>query len=409
MRRTLIIIAIVVVVAGIGAAVYFFFFAGSAGVAVAPAGSTGLPSAGNSATGTSGGSLAAGTVPNSPTKVTARLVKIDAGPVVLGEAAVDVNVLLDGALATTTRAGSSTPDVSVEYIERQSGNIFSYLVNAGTLTRTSNKTLPGIQNAAWLPDGSNVFVQYLSGTDSSTINTYSLPANGQGGFFLPQNLSEISVGTNSILTLASGVNGSLGMVERPDGSKSVQAFSTPLSMVRAGFAGKDYLVYTKPSATLDGYAYLVDPSGNFSRIAGPLPGLVALASPLGTWVLVSWSESGVMSMELVNTKTRAVTALPVATIADKCIWSADESAIYCGIPIDPSANYAYPDDWYQGAVSFNDNIWKIDVAGRLAELELDFSSATDVELDAEALTIDPESKTLVFVNKNDGSLWSYQL
>ena len=70
---------------------------------------------------------------------------------------------------------------------------------------------------------------------------------------------------------------------------------------------------------------------------------------------------------------------------------------------------SYPDDWYQGAISFNDRIWKIDVAGRLAELTLDFSSATGKPLDAEALAVDPLSKELVFVNKIDGSLWGYQL
>ena len=107
--------------------------------------------------------------------------------------------------------------------------------------------------------------------------------------------------------------------------------------------------------------------------------------------------------------TRAVVALPVATIADKCVWTADESAIYCGIPTNPSASYAYPDDWYQGAISFNDRIWKIDVAGRLAQLTLDFSTTAKQSLDAEALSIDPLGKELVFVNKIDGSLWAYQL
>lgn len=112
---------------------------------------------------------------------------------------------------------------------------------------------------------------------------------------------------------------------------------------------------------------------------------------------------------LVNTSTHDALPVPVATIADKCAWTADDSAIYCGIPVSPPTGVNYPDDWYQGAVQFSDRIWKIQVSGRYAQLVLDFSKEANGSLDTEALALDPASSTLVFVNKNDGSLWSYQL
>ena len=116
-----------------------------------------------------------------------------------------------------------------------------------------------------------------------------------------------------------------------------------------------------------------------------------------------------MQMELVNTTTRETLPLPVATIADKCVWAVDDSGVYCGVPANPSANYVYPDDWYQGAVQFSDRIWKIDVAGRYAQLVLDFSKEAKVSLDAQALALDSANTTLAFINKTDGSLWVYQL
>ena len=213
-----------------------------------------------------------------------------------------------------------------------------------------------------------------------------------------------------MLTLASGVNGSVASLARIDGSRPATVFTTPLSSIRISFAGKgQYLAYTKPSGTLLGNAFLVDGTGRFSRLYGPAHGLVALASPLGKWVLVSYTRDTAMQMGLVNTATNETLLLPVATIADKCVWATDESALYCGIPVSPPTNGIYPDDWYQGAVSFSDRIWKIHVSGRYAQLILDFSKETDVPLDAEALAIDTAGTTLVFVNKNDGSLWSYQL
>ncbi|MBU6388781.1 hypothetical protein KGQ72_02830 [Patescibacteria group bacterium] len=401
MRRALIIIAVVLVLLGIGAFVYFMFFSSPSGVAVAPGGTANLPVAGQTSAGNGPGGTTStpGSPASAPVPVSARLVKISAGPVVPGE-----GVISKPGLA------SSSPETTINYIERQSGNIFSYSTLTKALTRTSNKTIPGIESASWLPDASLAFVRYLSGANFSTINTYALSTSSSIGFFLPQNLVDIAVSSANILTLASGVNGSTASLARTDGSHAATVFATPLSSLRASFAGKgQYLAFTKPSAALPGDAFLVDASGRFSRIAGPNNGLVALASPSGKWLLVSYTLGTGMQTELVNTATGEALPLPVATIADKCVWTADDAAIYCGIPVNPPSGFAYPDDWYQGAVSFNDRIWKIQVSGRYAELMLDFNKETKTPLDAESLAVDRANTTLVFVNKNDGSLWSYSL
>lgn len=415
MRHYLIIAAVGIVVVGVAVAAYFYFFTGGPSVVVAPNGTVSFPSAGQGTTpftnNTNGGASSGG----SPTTVSARLVKITSDIVVPGAAVVDIKAV----------NASSSPEVAVKYIERQSGNVFSYLVRVGTITRTSNRTVPGIQSAAWLPSASIAFVRYLSGEDFSTVNTYALPADDfattSQGFFLSQNLSNIAVSSTSpvgnqisngasVLTLASGVNGSVASVARADGTQSREVFSTPLAALRVAFAGKNqYLAFTKPSAALPGDAFLVDSAGHFARVAGPLGGLVALASPSGKFVLVSHSLNNTLQMRLVNTGTGEVIPLPVATIADKCVWTANEATIYCGIPLDPPAAYSYPDDWYQGAAHFSDRIWKIDVAGRFAQLVLDFPTETKDSLDAVALALNPAGTVLVFVNKNDGSLWSYAL
>lgn len=404
MRRILIITAIVILLIAGTVVAYFYFFATGATVTVAPP-STGssLPTAGEAAQTqvTQTPSVATSTASTSTT-APPRLVQIAAGPVVPGEVLVD-----------NKGNASTSADVAVSYIDQESGNVYSYLVHAASLTRTSNRTLPGIQLANWLPNASLAFVRYLSGSDLSTINSYALPSNSAGsdGFFLPQDLADISVSSTSVLTLASGVNGSVASLSHTDGSHSTEIFTTPLSALSVSFAGKNqYLAYTKASATLPGAAFIVDSKGNFSTIAGPLDGLVAKASPSGKWVLVSYTNNGTLQMNLIDVATGETLPLPVATIADKCVWTADDSAIYCGIPINPPANVNYPDDWYQGAVSFSDRLWKIDVTGRYAQLVLDFSKENNnVSLDAEALAIDPAQTTLVFINKNDGSLWSYSL
>lgn len=402
MRRILVIAASVIVLAGAGLAGYYYFFQKGPGLSVSQTPGASLPSAGSATSAlppVANAAITPGSL--SATRMNARLVRISAGPVVPGEAVVNITA--------SSTAASSSPDVSIEYIERQSGNIFSYLVHAGTLTRTSNRTLPGIESASWLPDGSVAFVRYLS-DDMSTVETYALDAGGSGGFFLPQGLSDIAVAQAGILELAEGTNGSVATLVHTDGTNSKNLFTSALSSLRASFAGKSqYIAFTKPAQSLPGYLFLVDSAGNFSRLAGPASGLVALASPSGGSVLVSSAQGGTMRLSLLDVATRKTTVLPVATIADKCVWAADGSVAYCAVPVAPSPDYSYPDDWYQGAVHFSDRIWKIDVGGRYAQLVFDPSTNGVGALDAEALAVDPADTTLVFINKNDGSLWSYGL
>ncbi len=412
MRRTLIIATVALVILAIAAGVYIMFFLNPK----SPTGQSGTPSsqfpiAGQTgASGTGGGKnggsgSAATATPGVPTVITNRLVQISAGPVVPGE------IVLDSKVVKVKGATTTPSKVSVQYLERESGNVFSYSATDKVLTRINNKTIPGLQSALWLPDGSSALVQYLSGADFSTVNTYALASSSSAGFFLTQNLSGIAVSPTQILTVvSSGLRSTVSLIH-VDGTKATPAFTTPLNAVRVSFLGKNqYLAFSKPSATLLGNAYVVNSLGRFSSIAGPLSGLTALGSPSGAWVLVSYtSNTSTLRTELVNAATGEVTALPIGTITDKCVWAADSSAVYCGVPMSPPTSFAYPDDWYQGAVSFSDRIWKVNVASRYAEMVLDFSQANKGALDATALAVDPNGTTLVFVNKNDRSLWAYSL
>ena len=403
MRRAFIIAAILIVLVGLGVVLYFTFFQSPGSVTVAPGPTnTSLPVAGNQTFPAGQGGAAQSATsstafPGAATSVTARLTKIAQGPVVPGEAVVDL----------AAPSASTTPDTLVSFIERQSGNIFTYSKQTKALTRTSNRTVPGIESAAWFPSGSMAFVQYLSGADFESVNTYGLSASGDSGFFLPQDLAGIAVSSTSILTLASGVNGSTASLSRIDGTHAAPIFSTPLTSLRVYYAGKSqYLAVTKASNSLPGAAFLVDAGGRFTRIAGPLPGLSALPSPSGKWALVSYT-SGAVQLQLVNVATGETLPLPVGTIADKCVWAYDDSTVYCGIPT--SAGGVLPDVWYQGALSFNDRLWKINVTGRYAQLVSDVSKEAGTPIDMTALSINKNGTLLVFVNKSDGSLWSYAL
>ncbi len=399
-KRTFIFAASIVAILFIGAGAYFLFFSSSqtgSGVSIG-----GFPLASSTGPGGSEGGFAllGQEEGASGAAAVARLSQIATGPVVPSMLAFD-------------SAASSTPSASqavVRYIDRPSGNVYSYDVTSGTNTRISNKTIPGVVEASWLPDGSRAYLRYLSNENGApTIATYALSANGTDGFYLPQDITALAANSTGVLALVSGANGSIATRATADYRNPKTAFQTPLGEIQVAFAGKDsYLVYTKPSATQNGYAFLVH-NGAFEQVAGPYKGLSTRISPDGTKALVSYrSTQGAMQLALLDLSTYATTALPVATLADKCVWAADSSSAYCGIPDSPPAAM-YPDDWYQGAAAFSDRVWRIDAKNRYVQLVLDPASAGKGAFDVTALALDPAEQVLSFVNKQDGSLWAYRL
>jgi hypothetical protein len=399
MKRTLIIVAVIIVLLGIGVGLYLFLRP-TAHLTVGSSGAFGDTGAGTATTqGTTPVNTSAG---SAGTVVAPNLIKITAGPVSAGEVAFDIPPV-------STSSTTFTPgDVGVRYIDRESGNVYQYYALTRKLTRLSDKTLPGIQVASWLPDGSAAFVQFLAQASGvSHVDTYELPFDGNGGYFLQQDLAQATViGSSSVFTLTANANGSVGSSASADGSVVKTLFTSPLSSIVGRAAGASIVAVTKASSELDGYAFTLS-GGVFTPILGPLRGLTILPSPSGNIILYSYTDGSALHMAALDLVTGTVTNLPLATLAEKCVWTSNNSSLYCAIPTTVSGNL--PDDWYQGAVSFTDRVWRIDLTTRLATLVFDPSTSGNTGIDAVNLTIDPNSQVLIFRNKKDSSLWAYSL
>lgn len=436
MKRVLVIVAGIIVILGIVAVIYFTYFAGSAHLTVGNTGNA----FGDATSGTSVPTT--DTTSTTGTVVGPNLVKIASGPVSAGEVAFDLpptpvvttTSLASSTVTSTTTTATSTKttkttaiipvttttytpgDVVIRYIDRQNGNVYEYRSVARTLTRVSNKTLPGIQEASWLPDGSMAFVRFLTSSGNSEhIATYALPYNGNGGYFLQQDLNQVTtVGSSTVFTLMNGSGGSVGSLAHADGSGISTLFTSTLTSLVAhavnpsggSGAAASVIASTRAASEIGGYAFTLT-GGKFIPLFGPLNGLTVLPSPSGKSLLYSYTDGTSFHMNIFDMTSGAVTALPLATLAEKCTWTMDGSSVYCAIPLSMTGNL--PDDWYQGTISFNDRIWRIDLSSRLATLILDPTDIAKTDIDAVNLTLDPNSRVLVFRNKKDGSLWSYTL
>lgn len=416
MKKILIYVAAIIVLIGIGIAIYFFFFSKTSGVAISNP--TTFPSSGNDA-GTNKNTIKSQElgvpVAGAGTEVAPRLIRISDVPVAVGAA----SVYVPGVIATSspqstttpaTTAYATDPDVRINYIERESGNVYTFMAHARTLTRISNKTLPGVIEAVWQGDGSQAFVRFLekTGTDEH-VSTYALPSNGEGGYLLENNLEQVIVtGSSTLITLLTTSGGSSATLSTTLGTNVRTLFNSVLSALHLTSNGVITVATTKASSLSDGYSFLVDPkSGSFTRILGPLRGLTTLISPSGRYVLYSYLDKGKLSLAVFDMVGHSATRLPLATLPEKCTWSLDSASVYCGVPT--TLVGTYPEDWYQGVTQSSDRLWRIDLSNRVATQLIDPKTAGNVDIDAIGLSTDRAGDVLVFTNKRDKTLWMYDL
>ncbi|HYF28975.1 MAG TPA: hypothetical protein VEA36_01255, partial [Candidatus Paceibacterota bacterium] len=403
MRRILIIIAAVILLIILIVGAYFLFFRGGGGLIVGP---DPFGPAGDRDPGLAPVVDTGVEVPGAGTSIGPRLLQLTDRAVAKGTVSLytpprTVTVASSTSTSTPPVVETTPAEVEVRYIDRQSGNVYSFKVHERVLTRLSNKTLPGVIEASWTRDGSRAFVRFLERdvAGAERVSTYLLPANGEGGFFLEQGLAQVEVASTTVLTLLSTDTGSVASAMNADGTGTRTLFSSVLSSLRVAYLGTSYLAQTKPTAHLDGYAFIVS-GGTFTRLLGPLRGLSTLPSPSGRNVLYSYVDRGKLYTQVLDVSARTTLPLPLATLPEKCVWTPDGSALYCGVPT--SVAGLLPDDWYQGARPFSDRVWRIDMATRVATLVFDPRQIAQVSIDAQALSLDSASDVLVFMNKSDG-------
>ena len=225
--------------------------------------------------------------------------------------------------------------------------------------------------------------------------------------FLASNIIRGSVSPDGtkIFYLVPTTNGVSGMIADIDGSSPRAIWSSPLTEWRPQWVNATTIAMTT-LATREavGYMYFLNVStGNFQKVIGPIRGLTTLVSPDAATVMISRSTDSGIQTGLYAIATGAYRQLDLSTLPEKCFWSSNTVAT-CAVP-QSVASGIYPDDWYQGTVSFTDNLWSIDA-----------SSGATVNLltppqpfDMIHVRTSPNGTYAYFINKTDGTLWSYRL
>ena len=309
---------------------------------------------------------------------------------------------------------------ALRYVNRATGNIYQTFADKIDERRFSNTTIPKVYEAFFGNKGQSVVMRYLK--DNKTIETFvgDLPKEYLGadsvgtsqitGIFLPENISDMSVSPDSsqIFYLFDVGDSVAGITLALQTSTKVQVFDSPFTERLSSWSNNKIItVTTKPSASVPGYAYAINTDKkDINKILGGINGLTTLTSPDEKMVLYSNNN---LSLNIFNITTGASTPVGIKTLSEKCVWGIASDVIYCAVPkfIDPGQ---YPDSWYQGEISFSDEVWKIDpVTGNTTKILDPVSIQNGEDIDGIKLSLDDAQNYLFFVNKKDSYLWELNL
>lgn len=295
----------------------------------------------------------------------------------------------------------------VRYVERGTGHIFEVALATGATTRITGTTIPRTTRAFWSPLGSRVVLVTETATDETRIFAGAIErADGGEGALTTieldphaRNVAFAQTGESVFYTIPT-VGGSAGYEHNLKTNIRTVRFNSILRDIVVVWE-PSIIAYTAPTAYQRGYAY--EGSG-FSRLPGGVNGLMVV--PTAHYRILSYAENNTL---VSRADTLNGTALAIPVFPEKC--AADptrDTVLYCGAPLALASN-AYPDVWYQGAVSFDDSVWQVDVATGSATLVSVPSKDAGEAIDAIDMQASRAGNMLIFINKKDGALWLQEI
>jgi len=317
-------------------------------------------------------------------------------------------------IGTTTKAKIEVATTTaVRYFDKSTGNLYEIKIDGSETKRLSNSTILRSFDVNWSPNAGNFIVEYAEPNDYGADNIkffsarLSTSTESIDGEFLPANIASVtsSPAEDKIFYLTKGGAGTTGIISDFANKTKKSIFDFNFNEFNLSWSSKNIIgLNTKAAGGSEGFLYSLNAqTGSFSRLLGNIKGLTSLISPNGEWVLYSQNEGRALRTKVLSLKTKITASLDKQTLPEKCAWSIKETnTIYCAVP-KKVPSQVYPDAWYQGLVSFDDTLWKINLASSTSEMLI------ETELDAINMQVDSENKYLIFTNKKDLSLWALKL
>ena len=304
----------------------------------------------------------------------------------------------------TVRATSTT----VLFVDKITGYVYGYPVETGGIFQISNSVLPGIHDAYIFNNGKRVLMRYLDQEKNVIVGIIAtIPNNSNKDNPLP--LENIEYLTGEVTSIAVNDNSSeASYVVTTDNGSTVYTVTTsgqpkfvassPFREWTISYGGNSLYVTTKPSAYVEGGTFSVP---SFQSELAEKTGLMTLPNSSGGFLSSMWGKQGLATFFYNNGDVRVV---PFKTLSLKCAFGG-EDLLVCAIPRKiPKTTEGLPDDWFQGRMFFEDDLFVIDKTSGDTYPLYTFSEKDGV-FDITTIVISEKNDLFSFLKKQDESLW----
>lgn len=308
---------------------------------------------------------------------------------------------------------TTTDPITIRYAEAGTGNIYTIDLSSGTEERLTNTTIKDVSIAHFSPDGQTVALWTSGERRSGGVTIGQIPAS-------PGSLttSELEKDIYDVTVFSSS---SVGFTTKTATGLQATAYSltteteNPLFTVPfyeatiawGSSSSATHVVYPKPSYALEGYLYTFT-GDTMNRLPASGFGLTAINTP-GYIIYTKINSSYTPETWIYNKNKRTMTTAPLTLLPDKCsshpnnpdiLWCANENR---------KLPFEFPDSWYQGNLAFKDSLWQINLWDASADLFVDTFSESGRELDIVNVSGGVSGTAIYFINKNDNTLWMYEI
>lgn len=324
--------------------------------------------------------------------------------------------------------------LATRYIERGLGYIFETPLTSPIESRIVNEIHSHISEALWGNNGKSVVIRFINDKTGGTIETHILNIAAPTISFaqststesslsdflkteeilLPDNIPFMAVsedGTDQTFYLENGTSAAVGSVSTFKNSSILRIFGSSFTEWLPQFPNQKLVALTtKPSATVPGHMFFVDTKTKaVTKILGGIKGLTTLTNHDGKLVLFSETINGRPELSVYDVAKKTSRSLNIQTLPEKCAWGTKNLSIaYCAAPQSlPSADY--PDQWYQGVVSFSDTIQEIDTKTFVTQKIMTPKDFGAPQLDIINPTLSSDDGYILFMNKISGTPWVYRI
>lgn len=299
---------------------------------------------------------------------------------------------------------------SLRFVARSNGHIYQQYLDTKDSGKISNTTIPTIHEAIFANEGQFIMYRYLSDVDETIQSFFGTLGGSESGSFLPENIQSVATAPSGgqFFYLVPIGNDIAGYISSFTDNKKTQIFTSAFTEWEPQWTQENTIfLTTKPSYLFRGSMYALNKAtGGFTKVFGGIYGLTTLSSSSNNLVLYTDTGARIPSLGIYNLEDHSLSSIGVNSIAEKCVWSGNGITLYCAVPNSiPSGQY--PDSWYQGLVSFNDSILRINTSNSSSAVVINTEEWGGI--DGIKLTLSPDEKILFMINKKDSTLWSLDL